>query len=142
MADKARLEQELVRSKAAAAMLAGELEEKVQKQMVDRGPRILTLTEEGWQKGLKTHKGRVRKMREKLARAFAEVGVMGEEFRGVEEQQMQERNGQHQWGREQQARVSALQREMRLAEEREEQRVARDKGLVEARMCTEQKLQL
>ena len=31
---------------------------------------------------------------------------------------------------------------MRLAEEREEQRVARDKGLVEARTCTEQKLQL
>jgi hypothetical protein len=62
---------------------------------------------------------------------------MGEEFRGVEEQQMQERSGQHQWGREQQARVSALQREMRLAEEREEQRVARDKGLAEARRADE-----
>ena len=142
MIDKAGLEKELVRAEAAAAALTGELEEKRRQQVFDREPRAPTLTEESWQRGLRYHKGRVCKMRGKLARAFAEVGVMGEEFRGVEEQQMQERNGQHQWGREQQARVSALQREMRLAEEREEQRVARDKGLVEARTCTEQKLQL
>jgi hypothetical protein len=139
-ADNDRLQGRVEQAETAMRKQTDELEEKG-KQLVPV-LQVPTLTQVSWQRGLQFHKGRVVKMRKKLARAFAEVGVMGEEFRGVEEQQMQERNGQHQWGREQQARVSALQREMRLAEEREEQRVARDKGLVEARTCTEQKLQL
>ena len=142
-AEKDALRSRLEQTEAVSKRLVYDLEEQEkQMQMVPAVPQALPLTEEGWRKGLALHKNRVRKMRGKLARAFAEVEVMSAEFRGADEQQQQERKGQRQWAGEQQARVAALKREMRLADEQREQQEQRSAGIAEAVMCREQGLQL